>query len=415
MGVLGLGRMAWRNLWRQVRRTLITVLSVAFGVFLAVLMTGLQDRNWEDVINTAARLGGGHVTLEHPDFRDKPSLSRTVHAPPALLAELAQQEHVVRVVQRISGQVMLSTTADSFGAGFIAYDPAREDESTLSLLEAVKQGARFATSADGGMVLGERLARNLGAELGSKVVYTVTDERGEIVSGLARVSGIMRTGAPSVDLGMCLLPLDAVRRVLGYAPDESTQVAVFLDTQRRAEDVVQALAGLAGRDVAVRTWRETQPDLVSIIKVKRAGMLFFEFLILVLCAAGIFNTLFVSVMERLREFGILTAIGFGPVRLFGMVMLESLWVGLLGLVAALGITAWPYHYLATTGWDLSAVYGTQNADIAGVGMSMVMHVGIYPDHAAVIAVSAVVATLLAGLYPAWRAGRVEPVEAIKLV
>ncbi len=415
MGPVRLAVMAWRNLWRQTRRTVITLSSVAFGVFLAVLMTGLQDQSWEDVIGTAARLGGGHVTLEHPEYREKPALSRTVAVTSAVRAQVTAVEGVTRAVPRIVGQVMLATTADSFGAGFIAYDPTLEDRDTLSLVDAVHEGSLFKTADDAGIVLGERLAHNLKATLGTKVVYTLTDKHGQIVSALARVSGIIRTGAPSVDVGMCLLPLGSVQKTLGYLAGESTQVAVFLKDQRRSERISLELAQLAGPTVAARTWHETQPDLDSLIAVKRGGTVFFEVLILVLCAAGIFNTMFVSVMERLREFGILTAVGFGPLRLFGLVMLESLWVGLLGLVAAAVVTAWPYRYLSTVGWDLSKVAGAKQADVAGIGMNMVLKVGIYPENLLSIALAALAATLLAGLYPAWRAGRVEPVDAIKLV
>jgi ABC-type lipoprotein release transport system permease subunit len=135
----------------------------------------------------------------------------------------------------------------------------------------------------------------------------------------------------------------------------------------------------------------------------------------VLVAAGIFNTLFVSVMERMREFGILTAIGWSPGRLFGLLMLESAWLGLLGLAGAALVTALPYWYLSTAGLDLSSLLAGNAMDVAGIAMPSTFRVGIYPNHLAFIALAAFVATLVAGLYPAWRAGRVDPIETIKLV
>jgi len=136
---------------------------------------------------------------------------------------------------------------------------------------------------------------------------------------------------------------------------------------------------------------------------------------MILVAAGIFNTLFVSVMERMREFGIMTAIGFSPVRLFGLVMWESLWLGLTGLAAAVLVTAGPYIYLWKHGVDLSAMTGGESSEVAGVAMDPVLHVNIFPENAGWIAVAVLLATLLSGIYPAWRAGRVVPVESIKLV
>lgn len=417
MGPLRLARMAWNNLWRQRRRTLITVSSIAFASFLAVFMIGLNDGSWGPVIDTAARIGGGHVTVQHPDYRDKPALSRTIASTTPLIEKLRGVKHVSHVLPRIVGQTMLSTTTDSIGAGFVAYDPAQEGPATLSILDAVSAGELFKTADDPGIILGWRLARNLGAELGTKVVYMLTDKNGEIVSGLARVSGLVRTNSPAVDLGLCFLPIGAVRRTLGYAPDEAVQVAVFVDNYRNSEAVAAQVKGLLDGKATALTWKESQPDLDTFIIMKRGGGAFFSMLILILCAAGIFNTLFVSVMERLREFGILMAIGFNPGRLFGLVMLESLWLGLIGLLAGTAILAGPYYYLSTVGLDLTKAFaaGQQQADIAGVAMSMVVKMDLHHTSAIAIACMVLGATLLSGVYPAWKAGRVEPVDSIKLV
>jgi ABC-type lipoprotein release transport system permease subunit len=310
---------------------------------------------------------------------------------------------------------MLSTAGDTFGAAFMAIDPATEDESTLSLIEGLTEGNMFETSRDKGIILGERLAQNLGAQMGNRVVYTMTDVTGEIVSGLARLSGIVSTGAPGVDAGICLLPIDTVRGVLGYAPDEAIQVAVFIDDQRRSDQVARALQENNGSGVAALPWSELQPELAALIAMKIGGARFMELLIAVLVAAGIFNTLFVSVMERLREFGIMMAIGFSPGKLFRLVMMESLWLAVVGLVAAFFVTIGPYKYLASTGIDYSAFLGEEgNVEMAGIALSTTIRVGIFPENLAVIVVAAIIAVLLSGLYPAWKAGHVEPVETIRL-
>ncbi len=232
MGPTRMMRIAWRNLWRNRRRTALTLASIAFGIFLAVLLTAMQDRNWADMIDLAARLGGGHVTVQNEGFLDAPTLARTVRGTEAIAAAARADPDVLRTVTRIVGQTLLSTAHKSQGATFVAIDPAREDPTTLAVADAFSEGAMFAGADTQGIVLGERLAANLGVTLGKKVVYTMTDKRGQIVEGLARVSGIVRTGAPSVDGGLCLLPIDTLRRVLGYAANEATEVAVFIRDQR---------------------------------------------------------------------------------------------------------------------------------------------------------------------------------------
>jgi ABC-type lipoprotein release transport system permease subunit len=415
--------MAWRNLWRNRRRTLITLSSIVFGIFLSILFTALQDQNWDDLINLAARLGGGHVTLQHADYLETPSLTRTVTNSGSLIEMALADPRVTRAVPRISGQTMLATAGENFGAGFIAFDPSQEDAETLSLLEAIHEGGLELGGKITGILLGEKLAQNLGAEIGDRIVYTMTDKDGEIVSGLARLSGKIRSGSPSVDNGLALLPIDRVRKVLNYGENEAIQIAVFIDDQRASDVVARRLAeaisrgagsGVNGNATAI-PWNEAQPELATFIAMKVGGAVFMEIFIAILVAAGIFNTLFVNVMERLREFGILLAVGFSRGLLFRMVMLESLWLGLVGLGAAAVVTIGPYLYLSSTGISLEGYMGDQGADVAGVGMPSTISVGIYPEHALAIGSLAVLATLLAGVYPAWKAGRVSPADTIRLI
>ena len=410
-----LARMAWRNLWRNRRRTTITLSAIVFGVFLAVILMATQDRNWADMIRLAARLGAGHVTIQHPEYLDSPTLTRPVEGTGELRRLAADNPRVIRVVERITGFNMLSTARENIGAGFIAVSPEDEDEETLSLLEAVVEGKFFESSSDGGIILGEKLASNLDVELGSKVVYTLTDKEGEIVSGLARVSGLIRTGSPSVDGGICLLPIDTVREAIGFGPDEAIQVAAFVDDQRVSDAVVTELGSQAPESVAVLPWHELQPDLAVFIAMKVGGSKVIMLVLALLVAAGIFNTLFVSVMERLREFGIMLAVGFSPGQLFRLVMFESAWLAVVGLTAAALVTIGPYLYLASTGIDMSALVAADQMEVAGVGMSSVMRVGIYGESVALIGASALAAILLSGVYPAWRAGHADPVETIRLV
>ena len=410
-----LATMAWRNLWRNRRRTMITLSAIFFGVFLSVIMMAMQDRNWADMIQLAARLGAGHVTFQHPDYLDSPALSRPVQGTDELRRLAAENPRVIRVVERITGFNMLSTARENVGAGFLAVSPENEDEETLSLLEAVAEGEFFQTSSDRGIILGTRLASNLDVELGSKVVYTLTDKEGEIVSGLARVSAIIETGSPSVDGGICLLPIDTVRELIGYGPDDAIQVAAFVDDQRVTDRVVADFDARAPADVAVLPWHELQPDLAVFIAMKVGGAKVMMLVLAVLVAAGIFNTLFVSVMERLREFGIMLAVGFSPSQLFRLVMLESAWLAVVGLAGAALITIGPYLYLVSTGLDMSALIPADQMEIAGVGMSTTLRVGIYGESLTLIGVSALAAILLSGVYPAWKAGHTDPVETIRLV
>jgi ABC-type lipoprotein release transport system permease subunit len=407
--------MAWRNLWRNRRRTIITLSSLAFGVMTAVVFTGLTDQSLGDAIDLAARMANGHVTIQAREYRDSPTLERSIAGGAALRDQLAGDRDVVKVAPRINGQLVVATASDSFGAGFVALDPALDDAQSFAPLGQIVDGKLFTGSDAQGIVLGKTLAKNLGATVGKKVVYTLTDKHGEIVSGLGRVRGILATGSTSADAALCLLPIDAVRALIGYDHDEATQLAVYLRDQRQAERAAERLNGMVPQGTVALSWQQVNPDLAGFVTVKVIGSEVIEAFVILLIAAGIFNTLFVSVMERLREFGILLAIGFSPARLFRLVLWESLWLALVGLVAGVVVTAPLYHYLHAHGIDMSARVGNNRVEIAGAMMAMVVRATVYPDHALIIAVAIVAVTLLSGLYPAWRAARVQPVDAIKLV
>jgi ABC-type lipoprotein release transport system permease subunit len=388
--------------------------SIGFGTGLAVLFTGIGDSNWREMIDLAARLGGGHVAIQHPETLDSPTFSRTIRDATSLRERALRDPAVTRAVTRISGNIMLMTAGHNRGAGFIAFDPTDEDVETLSLLEAVAEGGMFEESSSSGIILGRRLAEKLDVRLGKKVVYTLTDKHGDIVQEAVRVTGILETGAPSVDGGLALLPIDSLRTALGFDSDEATSIALFLDDQRKAGEVADRLGRSLPPEAAARTWQALSPDLAGFIAMKVASAQFMEVIIMLLVAAGIFNTLFVSVMERLREFGIMLAIGFSPARLFGLVMWESWWLGLCGIALAAFLTAWPYYYLATVGVDLSDQIPLDGSEVAGVAVSTLMRVDIYPENAVMIVAAALLATLLSGIYPAWNAGRVAPVDCIRL-
>jgi len=415
-------KFAWRNLWRQKRRTILTLVSITFGGFLAVMFTGMQDYTWVDFIDTSARLGSGHITIQHPEYLDKPTLSRTVTETDDKRAAVHTDEDVAVAVERTTGQAMLATTHDSFGAFFIAYDPTQESEYTLEWTDGLIAGELFTAPDDDGIILGEVLAENLDAELGDKVVFTLTDRSGEIVSGMERLSGIITSGSEATDASLALLPIDTVRGVVGYDPAESTQVAIFLNSGRRTLTVSERIDALIGPDAAVLTWDQMQPEIKSFVAMKKGGALVMNLVIGVLIAAGIFNTLFMSVMERTREFGVMMAIGYSPKQLFSLVMAESGILAALGLVLCAIPTVPLYLKLSETGLDMTETYRSMgilddhgSMDLAGVGFDPVLPFGLFPESAIAIVCAIVGATLLAGLYPAWKAGRVEPVDSIKLV
>jgi len=322
-----LNQLAWRNIWRRKRRTLITAFSIGFGVFLSVTFTGSGDYTYTNMIDMGASMGMGHVTVQPVGYHLKPTLDKRVKDSAQLHQEIMALPGVSGATVRITGQAMFASARKSVGGAFIAVDPAFETKANNLLLASMIEGSLFTEKAGRGIVIGSKLAKKLKVKIGKKIVYTTTDAHGEIVSNIARISGIFTTGIDMVDGVMALLPIASVQKTLSYEADEATLIAVVIKDQRHAEAMRDVIAALpeAG-DVDVLTWKKSQPDLAGVIAFDKAGNYISQLLVGMLIAVGILNTMLMSVLERTREFGVMMAVGMSPKVLFKLVMVESFWL-----------------------------------------------------------------------------------------
>ena len=408
-----LNTLAWRNLWRHKRRTLITASSIAFGVLLAVTFTGAGDYFYTRMIDAGANMGMGHITIAAPDYNRAPSSQKRIQDADKLQAMMTDLPEVKSVVGRLQGQAMFASARKSIGGTFIAIDPAQEDANNNLFIQALSEGEMLTSTAGKGILIGVDLARKLQLTLGKKVVYTTTDVNGDIVSAIARVSGLFRTGVSEVDGGMALLPMQSVQKVLGYKADEVSFIAVSLRDQRASHAVRDSLQSQPEfQHVDVLNWQQTQPDLAGMIAVDKGANRISQLLIALLIAAGILNTMLMSVLERMREFGVMMALGMSPRHLFSLVMLESFWLAVIGLIIGVIITIPWYLYMAETGLDLTSAYG-DDFSFGGVLLDTVFKIRLFKESIIGILVGLFSLALLSGAYPAWRAGRIPPVESLK--
>jgi len=408
-----LGKIAWRNLWRRKRRTLITGISIGFGVMLAVTFTGMGDYGYTNMINTSAIMGLGHVTIEPHGYNQTPSLDKRLRKTGQIRERVLAMPGVNDAIVRITGQAMFASASKTIGGMFMGIDPAQEFPEQNLLIRSLVQGEVFSGKDGRGVVVGSKMAEKLNLRIGKKLVYTTTDVNGEIVSEIARVTGIFKTGVNEVDGGMVLLPINSVRTTLHYDAQDATLLAVIINDQRYAERMRDKISLAEGDpQIEVLSWQQTQAALAGLITMDRSGNYISQFLIGLLIAAGILNTLLMSVLERTREFGVMMAVGMSPRTLFMLVVVESLWLAIIGIVIGIIITAPWYAYLYYVGLDFSGAIG-EDYSAGGILVDPLIRIRLYKESIIAILTGVFSLTLLAGLYPAWRAGRIPPVESLK--
>ncbi len=410
-----LGKMAWRNLWRRKRRTLITGFSIGFGVVLAVTFTGTGDYMYTNMINASATMGLGHVTIEPRGYNQTPALDKRLLNTGQIREQVLAMPGVSDAIVRIMGQAMFASATKTVGGMFIAIDPAQESTEHNLFLRSLVQGQLFSGPDGRGAVVGSKMAEKLNLRIGKKLVYTTTDVSGEIVSELARIAGIFKTGVNEVDGTMVLLPINSVRATLNYHAQDATLVAITINDQRYSERMRDEIAAAVGNPLReILTWKQTQAEVAGLIAMDRGGNYIMQVLIGLLIAAGILNTLLMSVLERTREFGVMMAVGMSPATLFRLVLVESFWLALIGIVVGIVITTPWYAYLHYVGLDFSGAIG-QDYSASGILMDPLFKIRLYEESAIAILAGVFALTLLSGLYPAWRAGRIPPVESLKAI
>jgi len=412
---MNINKLAWRNLWRRKRRTFITASSIAFGLFLALTFTGAGDYFYTRMIDAGASMGMGHVTVQAPDYHRAPNLKKRINNIQQRREAILSMPEVADATNRINGHAMFASSRKQIAGAFIAIDTAQENADNNLFIRTIVKGKMFDQKNKRGIVIGIKLAQKLNLKLGKKLVYTTTDVHGEIVSALARVTGIFETGVPDVDSSMALLPINSVQKTIGYTGDEATLLAIIIKDQRQAQKVRAQIASMPSfNNTQVLSWRESQPELAGMINTDKSGNYISQFFIAILVTAGILNTMLMSVLERKHEFGIVLALGMSPAELFKLVMLEAFWLAVVGLLVGLVVCIPWYFYMYHIGIDLSGAYG-ENFDFGGVLIDPILKLRLFSESVFTILAGLFSLALLAGAYPAWKAGRTVPVDSIKTV
>ena len=410
-------RLAWRNLWRHRRRTLITLASIAVGFGLAVLFIGIGDGSHNSMVRNAIKLGEGHLTVQPTGYLAAPANHKYLADGRAIADTLDELTIPGQIDPRISLQVLASSARNSLGAAFEGIDPAHDRRRAI-LAPRLVEGDWLADGDGRGIVIGDGMAGRLKVDIGGKVVLMAGDRRGDTQAQLARVRGIFNSGVDELDDYLVLGDISLARQFLvGEGADAGaqpvTRFAIFLDDEAdMAQWKGRIDEAVGGATVAVLDWREMMPQLVQFILIDDAGNYVFLVLILIMVVFGILNTVLMSVLERSREFGLLRALGIGRTQLLLLVCCESLLLALLavaaGWVVGGGVHLWFSHH----GLDFAALMD-EGTSMMGTFMDPVIHTELSVGRVVQLTTIVFGATLASGLYPAIKASRVTPVEALR--
>jgi len=400
-------RFAWRNVGRNPRRTAIVVTAVAVGVGGILLTMAVNYGMVHQMVETAIGTELGHIQVHGQGFEDDPSLDIRIEPERGVRPGWAADLPDVRAwAPRVRSQGLVFSPRASVGVRLIGIDPEREAEVSV-LAESLVEGS-FLTERRR-LLMGERLARRLHVAVGDKVVVSAQDVSGDMTGEAFRVSGLFRTASRELDEGAVFVRIDEGQRLLGLG-EAISELVVLAEADRDLEALRTGMEQRLGEGLEVRTWQELRPILVHMIDLFDSMGWIVYAAVFVAMAFGIANVLLMSVFDRVREIGILMAIGMPPSRLVVGVVIESLILTgfglLLGFALGLGSVALLRDGIDLSGFgdDLSA-YGIGNRIVPVLRAADIW----------VPIVVALVTAFLASLWPALRAVRTRPAEAVRQV
>ena len=405
--------MTWTKLWtigyrdlgRNRRRSIFTALAVALGLALLIVMNGYITGVMDDSLQNSIRLQTGHVQLRAPGYvSEELSLQWQDLLPDA--AALAAQAQSIAGVQAAApvlwARVILNTADESVGLQLQGIDPA---SALYAPIRAGLQAGEFLAPDDrSGALLGRRLADDLGLTVGDDISLTVINADNQPEEAIFTIRGLFNSGVATYDEASVMMPL-AKAQAFARADGRASAVMVLLDDRAAAVPVAGQLAGPA---VHALTWQELNAFFIETMDTAMSFYVLLDGIVMLIVAVIVANTLLMAVFERIREMGILAALGMKGRHIMQMMLMEAAILALLGIAIGIG--------LGVAGVNLLAQIGIPTGDMAIVAGNMaigeVMRARFVPEQIAGLSLWTLIVALLASLYPAWFAARLEPVKAL---
>jgi len=402
-------KLAWRNIWRNKRRSFITIAAVFFAVLLAVAMRGLQLGTYEVNIKTAVHLFSGYMQIQREGYLDNPSLRKSFQLNTGIIQMLQNEPSITGYAPRIYADGLISFKDNSLGTAIFGIVPQNEMAVT-NFLEKVNYGEFFKSDTSNKVVVGYKLLENLKAEIGDRIVILAQGYDGILGNLIFEISGTTKTGSGEFDSGTVFMGLSKLQELLAMEGRINAAAISTADIDQVTPVKNKLNRSLMGKDLVALSWDEVMPELKQLIQLDNVSGILMLAILVIVVAFGILNTVLMSVTERFREFGISLAMGMPQVTLVFLVVIESIIITLIGLIlgdlVAYGVNYYIAHNPIVFGGELGALYeqyGFLPLMKSSVKLSIFFNNSI----------TIFIVSLISIIYPAIKVFRLEPLKGIR--
>ena len=404
-------KLAWRNLWRQKRRTILTAAALALALCLSLLTRSFQEGSYNANIDNAARFYTGLIQLQDPDYADNASIDDLLSANLDDFAYLKSEPSIEYILPRLESVALAAAGERSKGVMVLGVNPELEDRYS-GVSEKVSQG-RFRFDSDSlkgsSVLIGEGLAKYLRLEVGDEIILYGQGYQGQTASGLYTVNGLLKFPVMSLDSQLVYMPISEAQRLYSTG-NQLTSWVLHTKTLSDVESVEASLSRHFADGIRVRDWKDLSPEMAQQIELDRAGGIFLIYLLYGIVGFGLFATVMMMTLERQREFGVMLAAGMSRGKLVSLLFIESSFICILGIAlgVALAMPILGYFYFNPIHITGEAAKVMLEAGFEPV-LPVYLNLGLFINQA--FAVTLMLLMCLIG--PTWKVLRLNLVSALK--
>ena len=404
---------SWRNLWRNKRRSLVVIYSIAIGIFLMIFtmgfMNGMNVQMVENTISTSL----SHVAIHKKGFQDNMKLDYNFTPTDKINKIIRQHKSTVAISSRVKVQGMIRSSEASRGVLIVGIDPANEKKiSKIYDYTSKKDGSMFLDDPmEDAILISVSMAKKLDLQVGDKLVMMIQDKKKEIIGTGMIVKGLFKTPIESFDKFIVFTGLQKLQEITGLNNNLS-EISILLSNKNQVDSVKEYLIkNINDKNLEILSWKDMAPNLVKAIDLFDMMMLIFFAIIFITVIFSVANTLIMAIMERFHEIGVMKSIGTRPSWISFMVIFEAINLGLVGLGVGIAGGMLLVTILSITGIDFS--FFMESMRTWGTGSIIYPTIRMYDIMMAFVIV--LFTTIIAAIYPAIKAARIKPLEALHYI
>ncbi len=399
--------LAWRNIWRNKKRSLIILASISFGLWGGFFSGAVMMGMGESVIESAIERNLSHIQLHQPEFQKDNEIKYTIPNGEEMINQIKKIDGVVAVSGRTIITGMAASPTSNAGVTIVGIIP-EDAAQTTDIARKIISGSYFQDKYRYPIVVGHKMATKLNLKLKSKIILSFQGPDGNIIYHACRIVGIYKTESDTFDGMHVFVPQSELFKVL-KSPPIIHEIAVRIQNTKNMAIMKKSLQSLYPH-LSVQTWKEIAPEIAFLANAVESFSYLFVAIILLALLFGIINTMLMSVMDRIREFGMLMAVGLRKRRVFGLILLETVFLSVTGSIGGIVASLISVSFFNSYGIDLS--YFSES--LASFGMNTMLYPYLPPTMYVTIAVMIIIVANIAGLFPAIKAIRINPSESLRV-